>query len=365
MRGRRRTCGIFAAFFIGACATACGQAHGGGGHEGAGGHAGEFAGEPSSVAIAPVSFDALYVVDGGESTISVVNAETNAVAARIELVNAPYPHHANLSADGKLLVVAIPGADLSGGHEGHGQSGGEGAVLVLDAATGATIAARRLPAANHNGVLTADAKEVWTSQVGSPGSVLVLDAATLETRHEIAVGNAPAEVTFSPDGKRAFVANGGTDDVTILDVASKEVVGTVAVGDNPVGAWPGADGKMYVDNEAGKSVSVLDPRTLEVVGTYDLGFTPGFAATTPNGELWVTDADAGRVTFWSTADQKLLGAVETGAGAHAIAFSADFTRGYVTNQGAGTLTVIDVASRAVVATVRVGQAPNGLVFRKK
>ncbi len=325
------------------------------------------AGPPSSVPIPAIAFDALYVVNGDDGTISVLDAATSQVAATIALENADYPHHIYLSPDRSRLAVAVPGTDLSGGHAGgggHGGHGGGGSALVLDAHTGETLVARRFDDANHNAIFSPDGAELWTAQSGA-GTVLVLDAATLSTRASIPVGAAPAEVTLSLDGKLAFVANGGSDDVTVVDVRDRTVAKTIAVGDNPVGAWLGNDGVMYVDNEVGKTLSAIDVGALAVVRTYELGFTPAYAATAPGGELWVTDTDAGRLVFYQAGSTVKTGETATGAGAHAIVFSADGKTAYVSNQSAGTVSVLDVATRSVVKTVTVGAKPNGMVFRSR
>jgi YVTN family beta-propeller protein len=326
--------------------------------------------QPSTVPIASITSDALFVVNGEGNSISVVNASTNEVAGTIAVQNAPFPHHVNLSPDKASLAVAIPGSDLSGGHGGSGHSAGHGsapmgAILRLDALTGATQSARRLDGPNHNGIFSADGKEIWTSQMTMKGTVLVLDASTLTTKKTIPVGDMPAEVTFSRDGKYAFVANGMSNDVTVIDAAAKSLVKTIAVGADPVGAWSGIDGVMYVDNEAAKTLTAINATSLEVVRTYSLGFTPGMAATAPNGELWVTDSTNGKVVFYSTATGMKLGELATAAGAHAIAFSADGKAAYVSNQGAGSVSVINAAGRSIVKTIAVGTKPNGMVFRSK
>src|SRR5688572_16990466 len=125
----------------------------------AGGH-GAGQAPPSSTPIPTVTTDAVYVVNGEDSSISVLDASTGATLGTIGLGNVRYPHHIYLSADKKQLAVAVPGHDLSGGHStggsggaGHGTEHGTatvgGAVLVLDAATGALVKARRLDAPNH------------------------------------------------------------------------------------------------------------------------------------------------------------------------------------------------------------------------
>lgn len=322
---------------------------------------------PSTTPITAVTYDALFVVNGGANSISVINASTNEVAGTIAMQNATFPHHVNLNADRSSLAVAVPGMDLSGGHEGGGVHGSTpmGAMTRLDATTGETKAARQLDAPCHNGIFSPNGQEIWTSQMTMARNVLVLDASTLSTKQTIHVGDMPAEVRFSRDGKYAFVANGMSNNVTVIDAATKAVVKTIAVGSGPVGAWSGSDGVMYVDNEAAKTLTAIDATSHNVVRTYNLGFMPGMAATAPNGELWVTDAENGKVVFYSTTADTKLGELATGAGAHAIAFSADGTTEYISNQGAGSVSVSNISSPAVTKTITVGAKPNGMVFRSK
>ena len=324
-------------------------------------------GEPSTTPISAVNRDAIYVVNGGSSSISVLDATTNAVLGTIAINNAMFPHHISMSRDRSTLLVAVPGMDLSQGHDNLDSTHVMGAVLLLDAATGTTLASTRLDMMNHNAIFSPDGSEVWTSQMMMPGSVLVLDAKTLQTKQTIPVGDMPAEITFSPDGKHAFVANGMSDSVSVIDPATKAVVKTVPVGKGPVGAWPGVDGVMYTDCEMGKSVSAVDSQTLSVARTYQLGFMPGMVGTPPGGtgELWITDADDGKLVFNQVTMDKKTGDMSTGAGAHGIAFSTDGKTAYITNQMANTVSVIEVASHTSKGTINVGTKPNGLLFRAK
>lgn len=352
---------VLVASFIVACGSHGADSEHGAGHTTSGD-------APSSTPIAAIQGDAIYVVNGEDSSISVIDPAASKVVGTIALQNVSYPHHVYLSHDRSKLAVAVPGHDLSGGHAGGGaEHSGGGAVLVLDAATGATIKSRRLDASNHNAIFSADGSEIWTAQLVEDGTVLVLDSSTLDTKQTIRVGRVPAEVTFTTDGKYAFVANGTGDDVTIIDAATKAVVKTIPVDREPVGAWPGADGLMYVDCEVAKTIKVIDPKTLEVVRTYPLGFTPGFAAVPPSrtSELWVTDTDSGKVVFHETASETKTADLATSAGAHAISFTPDGSTAFVTNQLSASVSVVDARSRAVKASIAVGKKPNGIVFRAK
>ena len=130
-------------------------------------------------------------------------------------------------------------------------------------------------------------------------------------------------------------------------------------------AWPSSIGKMFVDNENGKSISVIDIASNTVVFTIDLGFKPGIAAfDATSSELWVSDATNGKVVFFKNTggnNWTKLGEVLTGANAHGIAFYG--TTAYVTNQGANTVSVIDVPSHTKKKDIPVGRKPNGIVVR--
>lgn len=319
---------------------------------------------PSSNPIGKIDFEALYVVNGGSKSLSVINVATREVAGTITLKNAAFPHHVYLSPDSALMALALPGMDLSEGHGGeHGGHGMAGALLLMDASTGETKASRMFDRPNHNAVFSPDGREIWTSQMTTPGKVLVLDAGNLSTKKTIDVGKMPAEVTFTLGGKYAFSANGGSASVTVIDVATQGVVKEIQVGSNPVGAWPGSDSVMYVDNESAQSITAIHGATLEVLRTYALGFTPGMAATAPNGSLWVTDTQNGKVVFFPAGSSQKDGDLATGAGAHAIAFSRDGKTAFISNQGAGTVAVIDVELRSLVKTLTVGEKPNGMAIR--
>jgi YVTN family beta-propeller protein len=53
-------------------------------------------------------------------------------------------------------------------------------------------------------------------------------------------------VAISPDGKTLFTANGSSNDVSVVDVATFKVEARIAVGDSPWGALivPNVLGKM-------------------------------------------------------------------------------------------------------------------------
>ena len=364
----------------------------------------------------PVNFDAAYIVNGESNSISVINLSTNKVDKTIDLaklqnsngtgqmemgMNNMWPHHIYLSPDKSKLVVAAPGMDFSEGHnmmQASGTTGGTtdahsqhhssnttsgtantvmpGRILVIDAVTGNLLKEIALEEMVHNAIFSPDGKELWTAMMMPEGKIKVFDANTYTLLNTISVGQMPAEVTFSDDGKKAYVANGMSNTLTIVDAVSKKVLETIEVGANPVGAWPGMDGMMYVDNEDGQSISMIDGMTNMMTDTLDLGFMPGMAArNTMMNQMWVSDPNGSKIHMWernnagvhmigkSYDDYTHKGEVTVGSGAHVIAFSKDGKTGYVTNQNEGTVSVVDVANLKETMKITVGKKPNGIVMR--
>lgn len=319
-----------------------------------------------------VNYPAAYVVNGEDATVSVIRLSNNEVTATIPLMGTAsdmimWPHH--ISSHENHLAIGVPGMDLSAGHSGLMTAGMTGKLLVIDAMTGAIVKNINLPLMNHNSIYSPNGTEIWVPQMDDMNSkVLVYDATTNALLNTIDTGMMSAELTFSSDGTKAYVANGDDDEVTVINVATKAIITTIAVGDNPVGAWTGSNGKMYVDNEDGQTISVIDVATNSIDETISLGFMPGIASYNgAKNELWVSDPMAGKVHYWTydTAMGMWMhgGVFNAGAGAHAVSFTSDGNTAYVTNQTANTVSVVNVTNHTVTKTIAVGKKPNGVVIK--
>jgi YVTN family beta-propeller protein len=244
-----------------------------------------------------------------------------------------------------------------------------GKLVVIDAMNGSIVKNINLPLMNHNSIYSPSGNEIWVPQMDEMNSkVLVYDATTNALLNTINVGMMAAELTFSSDGTKAYVANGDDDSITVINASTKAIITTITVGDNPVGAWTGSNNKMYVDNEDGQTISVIDVATNSVDETITLGFMPGIASYNgPKNELWVSDPMAGKVHYWTWDTGMNMwmhgSSLNTGAGAHAIAFTNDGNTAYVTNQTANTVSVVNTVNHNVIKTISVGKKPNGIVIK--
>ena len=93
------------------------------------------------------------------------------------------------------------------------------------------------------------------------------------------MGTQPRNVTITPDGTSAYVANDTSNSVSVIDTATNTVTATILVGAKPrrVGITP--DGaNAYVPAAGSNSVSVISIGTKTVTTTTAVGTNPQDAA---------------------------------------------------------------------------------------
>lgn len=315
-----------------------------------------------------IDYPAIYVVNGASNNLSVIRLSDHVFSETITLNGGMFPHHIYLNPAKTKLAVAITNTDLSAGHSGHGAATDGFKVQIINVITGVIekeIALSKLP---HNAIFNKAGTELWIGQVDDVQSqILVYKTNDWTLQNTIKVGKGLSEITFSFDGSTAFACNTTDGTVSIIDVVTKSIHHTLPVGQGPVGAWSASNGNMYVDNEMSQTISEVSVTDMSVKQTIILNYKPGYVAYSEHPEeLWVSDATNGKIVYY-----KLVGAVWTpqgniitGADAHAIVFKDDGSTAYVTNQGAGTVSVIDLSIHKVSKTITVGTKPNGLVIKE-
>ena len=231
---------------------------------------------------------------------------------------------------------------------------------------------------------------------GIPGgdtvSVLNLKNNTVEQTISDASFNEPYTVTINAAGTKAYVTNSSSSTVTIIDVTTNTVIGTIGGFDGPSGLVITPDGNYaYVNNYGGpiagsgngNTVSVVDLNTNAIVGTLTVGplppgppAAPAALAITPDGAyVYVVNyvngnPDMGTVSIIRTSDNSVqVNAITGFSGPFAIAITPNGKYGYVTNFGSNnfspvgtTVSVIDISSNTIAASISVGIQPSGIAI---
>jgi YVTN family beta-propeller protein len=128
----------------------------------------------------------------------------------------------------------------------------------------------------------------------------------------------------------------------------------------------------YIPNNMDNTVSVIDTQTNTVTATISVGPGPDGAAVNPAGtRVYVTNAGMLRpdietgyygssVSVIDTAKNAVIATVPVGGGAYGVAVNPSGTRIYVASLAANTVSVIDASTNNVTATIKVEGTPYGV-----
>jgi DNA-binding beta-propeller fold protein YncE len=120
-----------------------------------------------------------------------------------------------------------------------------------------------------------DGKEIWAANA-QDGTISILDLADRKVVQTLAADVTGANrLKFTPGGKLVFVSTLSGPNVTIFDAATRAVVKRVKVGRGAAGIQMQPDGSVaYVACTPDDYVAIIDLQSLEVTGHIDAGKQP-------------------------------------------------------------------------------------------
>jgi len=204
------------------------------------------------------------------------------------------------------------------------------------------------------------------------GNVTAATAAPVVIGNPIPVGSYPSGVAVNETTNRVYVANYGSDSVSVIDGASGNVIGTsIPVGDGPRGvAVNEAANRVYVTNHLSHSVSVIDGASGSgnAIGTsIPVGDGPsGVAVNETTNRVYVANVRGLSVSVIDGATGVLIGSlVPVGDVPSGVAVNETTNRVYVANYIGDSVSVIDGASgNAIGTSIPVGDGPRGVAVNE-
>lgn len=211
-----------------------------------------------------------------------------------EYVQPLHPAGLGLTSDGKVLVAA--------NNQTTHITNYKGSISLYDTATMQETA--RIETAGFPfgvAVPTRGAAKDLKAYVGSErdSCVEVVDLADKRIAKRIPTGAAPVGMCFNEAQSRLYVANSGSDTISVVDTASDRVVDTIMVRPTDMHGLPGAgpngvclnasETRLYVSLADMNAIGVVDLKARKLVGFVPVGWLPTAVASV-KGKLLVTEA---------------------------------------------------------------------------
>jgi YVTN family beta-propeller protein len=201
-------------------------------------------------------------------------------------------------------------------------------------------------------------------------SVLIVDPDKRAAIAKISVGVNGHEVIVSKDGRFAYVpiygnsgvGKPGTDGSTIdvIDVQGSKLAGSIDLGKplRPHRAEFGPDGLLYVTAELAKAVDVVDPSTRKVLAEIPTGQEQShMLVLSPDGRRGYTaNVSAGSVSVLDLAKRSLIATIPVAKSVQRISISADGQRVFTHDQDAPRIAVIDTATNKITSWIELPNA---------
>jgi YVTN family beta-propeller protein len=139
---------------------------------------------------------------------------------------------------------------------------------------------------------------------GKSGTVSVVDLATFRAGSTVRVGQDPTGITASPIRNEVYVVNTGSGTVSVLNAETMRVDAEIKVGRSPYSLELSPDGKQgYVPNSGSNDVSVIDLAGRQVRSTIPVGRSPGLAKASADGKwLVVSNREGNSVSIIDVSD---------------------------------------------------------------
>ncbi len=180
----------------------------------------------------------------------------------------------------------------------------------------------------------------------------------------LSVGSDPDAIAFDGTNGYLYVANSGSDNVSVIDGSTDRVVGSVTVGSDPDSiTYDPVSGDLYVANSGSSNVSVLDGATDQVVGSVPVGQVPSATAyDAADGYLYVANYFSDYLTEINTVTNQPVGTIPVALEMDAIAYDGATERVYAASYGLIAMTVLNGVTGQVVGRVGVGINPDAIAL---
>ncbi len=161
----------------------------------------------------------------------------------------------------------------------------------------------------------------------------------------------------------AYVSSEKDNSLTLIDMVTLTVKGTIATCKRARHLQLTPDGKVMVACTDSNQADIIDPASGKSLRRVGLGDEPEAFDLSPDGKtIYVSNEDEGEASFIEAATGKVLKKVKVGKEPEGVKVSADGKTLYVTSEVASMVHVIDTATAKVMKNIKVGKRPRRMAI---
>jgi len=169
-------------------------------------------------------------------------------------------------------------------------------------------------------------------------------------------------------GLVGYAVNYGSNNITVFNKKSLQVVGVIATGRGPKGiALNQRKNTAYVAISGEDAIEVIDFSSGEIIDRMNLstGDNPQEPALTPDRSLLLTaNTGSDTVSIVDTASLVELDRIRVGDGPHSVLIDPTGRRAFVFNTLSNTISVIDLPNRSIAAVLSTDSGPTRGQFNR-
>jgi DNA-binding beta-propeller fold protein YncE len=173
--------------------------------------------------------------------------------------------------------------------------------------------------------------------------VTMFDIDTLKVIKTINTGGRPDGFLDDPAAHRVYVLSHVPPNITALDAATGDILGTLDVGAAVEQSVLDHHGHLFVDLEDKDAIAVVDTATLKQIGKYDIssksGGCAGLAIDAVHDILFASCSDKKNMVILNATDGNILAVLPTGEGSDGAEFNPNTLEAF-SSEGEGLLTVV-------------------------
>jgi len=312
---------------------------------------------PFGVAVNP-STNMVYVTNNRDSTVSVINGNTNKVTAVIQVGGAPFGVAVNPNtntiyvtnnSDGTVSVI-------------------NGNSNTVTATVPVGLSARGIAVNPNTNTVYVDGTGIYSDVYGH--RVLVINGITNVVAASIPVKSSPFGVAVNPNTNTVYVTNPFSNCISVISGETNTVKTTVPVGRDPRGVAVNANTNTVYVTSVGPlesptgNVAVIDGATNAVTATIPVGRTPRSVAIKPRvNAIYVVNTEDKTLSIINGDTNTVVATVNAGSSPRDIAINPSIyypvSTVYVTNSNATTVALLDDSALGLPSAPIVTSSSSG------